>query len=307
MTSKHLAFLPLLCLCVSAWLGINSNSVGASSLPDNTFEPTINATGFGIDLVSNGVCTPGGNPADCAMLDNVTELTVGPGGQVALYLEWTNDGVTTFIDVTVTDGDGEKIFNSVSAPLGPGESAFEVAFFDAPLVPGLYVVPLTLTATNGDNRQGTDLVRYTLNVDAALPVGLHSFAAKVDDKQVVELSWSTAWENDNAGFVVERKFEAEEFTPLSGAPVKEEVGEETQYHYEDDTAPTGVVFYRLQQIDLSGLVSYGPILQVTIREVKTPLSQPRYEETVFAGIRSGHLVRRSRQNHHSIKWCTVLA
>lgn len=232
----------------------------------DSFEPDISVTSFGIDLVSNGVCTPGGNPADCAMLNGTTELTVGSGAAIALYLEWTNDGVTTIVDVVVTDENDEKLFENVTDPLAPGESASAVVFFDAPMVPGQYVVPLTITATNADTRQATALVRYTLNVDAALPVTLQTFTASVDNKQAVELSWSTSWEENNAGFKVERKVNRGVFRSLPGTPDREVGTREIRYHFLDETAPPGDVFYRLRQDDVSGAINYSRTLQVTIQQ-----------------------------------------
>lgn len=264
MKSSIFPLVILLCCCNAKAFGNKAKAHGLAAPFATAFEPDISVTGIGIDLVSNGVCTPGGLPANCAAIAGGNVLTVGPGAPIALYLEWTNDGVTTIVEVAVTDENGDNIFDAVTTPLGPNESTFAVVFFDAPTLPGQYPVPLTVTATNVDNRQASTLTRYILEVDATLPVGLRDFTARADGKQTVELQWLTIWEEDNAGFTVERRNAYEDFTPLDLLPNREVLATEIRYHLRDETAPAGTLFYRLRQSDISGAVHYSPIIQVRV-------------------------------------------
>ncbi|MEM6769560.1 MAG: T9SS type A sorting domain-containing protein [Bacteroidota bacterium] len=249
MRTTYIALVLLLCTCVPAKISA---------------QPIISATGFGVGLVSDGVCTPSVPIANCAVLDNVTTLDAGPGAEIAVYLEWTNEGSTTFASVVVTDENDDKIFGDVTDPLPPGSSDARVGFITAPTDPGQYIISFILTATNAEGRMGTDQVRFTLNVDQALPVGWESFSASVEDKQTVLLRWATAWEQENAGFVVERRDNQGRFFPLVGTIHQTLGSTATQYYFEDDRAPQGDIFYRIQQQDFSGTVSYSPIVQVNI-------------------------------------------
>lgn len=256
MRLVFIALLLLLCTCApapSCYAGV------PAPLP----EPTVAITGFGVGLVSDGVCTPGGNPANCAALDNTTTLVSGPGAAIAIYIEWTNEGATTIVDVVVTDENDEKIFNNVTDPLLPDASAFGVGFINAPTTPGEYVFPITLTAINADTRQTTELTRFILTVDATLPVELTSFSANVD-KQAVDLHWATSQEIDHAGFTVERKDNAGNFVALPGVPQRTVLPEVVQYSFRDEAVPAGDIFYRLKQQDVSGAINYSNIIQVRI-------------------------------------------
>ncbi len=101
-----------------------------------------------------------------------------------------------------------------------------------------------------------------------LPVELSSFAAAVEGRTVT-LRWSTASEQNNLGFEVERR------TAGDGAVMSEEwrnagftEGHGTSnaprsYSFVDRTAH-GVVRYRLKQLDRDGNFTYSPEVEVTV-------------------------------------------
>jgi hypothetical protein len=105
------------------------------------------------------------------------------------------------------------------------------------------------------------VVTYTL----PLPVGLLFFIAEKNN-DVIELRWSTASENNNKGFEVQRA--------ASGAGDFEKTGwingtgttsSARSYKYEDKNIHHGVkYFYRLKQIDFDEKFSYSKIISAEI-------------------------------------------
>ncbi len=112
-----------------------------------------------------------------------------------------------------------------------------------------------------------------LNSAVALPVELVSFAAGLENNQVV-LRWSTATETDNAGFDVERKLlsEAGEFQRIAFIPGAGTSTSPKQYTYVDRSLASGTYGYRVKQIDRRGAFKYFPDAQVTVGLVPKELT-----------------------------------
>lgn len=95
-----------------------------------------------------------------------------------------------------------------------------------------------------------------------LPVEWIDFTAVLQQKEV-RLNWSTAEEENNAGFFIERSMDGQSFVDLGFVPSAGTTGSE--YDYLDKKLPTtaNYLYYRLRQEDLDGRTSYS-----LIREVK---------------------------------------
>ncbi|NOY05180.1 MAG: T9SS type A sorting domain-containing protein [Chlorobi bacterium] len=102
-----------------------------------------------------------------------------------------------------------------------------------------------------------------------LPVELLSLAAYLHDGRVY-LRWATATEENNYGFDVERSVVSRSlgwskvgFVPGSGTTT-----ELHQYEYKDDLSAfsqySGMIYYRLRQVDIDGKYSYSPVVEVSM-------------------------------------------
>lgn len=94
-----------------------------------------------------------------------------------------------------------------------------------------------------------------------LPVELLRFTASQNDLGVT-LSWTTATEENNDYFGLERSIGGTEFIEI--AQVKG-VGNSQQlqtYQYQDLYYPAATTYYRLRQVDLDGQFAYSPSVQV---------------------------------------------
>ncbi len=98
----------------------------------------------------------------------------------------------------------------------------------------------------------------------ALPIELIAFNATALENQV-HLSWTTASEENNAYFSVERSSDGEHFSTigeLQGAGTSNTI---LNYRYTDREPLIGRSYYRLKQIDFNGNFSYSNIKGVLIR------------------------------------------
>ncbi|MFK8161703.1 MAG: lamin tail domain-containing protein [Lewinella sp.] len=108
-----------------------------------------------------------------------------------------------------------------------------------------------------------------------LPITLTNFTA-VHRKGKVLLNWSTSREEGHAYFDVERSSDGRTWQSLKTVrtPINdtEETSEALHYELEDITPPTGLVFYRLRQVDQDGTATiYGP-KRVTVPDLQETIS-----------------------------------
>jgi uncharacterized repeat protein (TIGR01451 family) len=129
------------------------------------------------------------------------------------------------------------------------------------LVAGTYPVSITTVDTNG----GVTTQTVTMRIgDYPLPVNLTAFGVKAVGLDA-KLSWATAQEKDNAGFQVERSFDGTSFKPLAFVVGAGTTALAQAYTFVDTGVGqqhAGTVYYRLQQRDLSGQISYSPVRTV---------------------------------------------
>lgn len=95
-----------------------------------------------------------------------------------------------------------------------------------------------------------------------IPVELSSFVASVSNGKVI-LSWATITETNNKGFAVE-KSSGSEFEQIGFVDGKGTTTEKQFYTFTDNTPGTGVVRYRLKQIDFNGTYKYSDIVEVDV-------------------------------------------
>ncbi len=112
---------------------------------------------------------------------------------------------------------------------------------------------------------------------AVLPVELTSFTA-VSNGNKVQLNWSTATEENNKGFEVEKskksklknqKWETIDFVNGHGTTT-----EANNYSYTDEGVQNGEYQYRIKQIDFDGSYKYSKIINVNVNQpIEYSLSQ----------------------------------
>ncbi|SHI84725.1 Por secretion system C-terminal sorting domain-containing protein [Hymenobacter daecheongensis DSM 21074] len=95
-----------------------------------------------------------------------------------------------------------------------------------------------------------------------LPVVLTKFNASRQPGSVL-LTWQTASELQNQGFAVQRRTAAEaDFRTIDFVAGAGSSQHGHTYSHSDFTAPAGLLYYRLQQLDANGTTAYSPVVAV---------------------------------------------
>jgi Leucine-rich repeat (LRR) protein len=106
----------------------------------------------------------------------------------------------------------------------------------------------------------------TGSCSAPMPVNLVSFSAKAIDEQAIQLDWTTASEQNNKYFLLERSKDLIQVEPV--ANIKPHEGSSFQgftYTFTDDKPYNGTSYYRLRQVDLDGKTTTYPWESVVLR------------------------------------------
>ncbi len=121
--------------------------------------------------------------------------------------------------------------------------------------------------SSASNIQGTDGLAgggptpgsVILDCLGSLPVRFLHFKANVLG-EVVKLVWSTASEQNNHGYQVERSADNRDWTSLGFVPGNGTTAEKHEYGFTDPEPLAGVNYYRLKQMDTDGKHEYTPIV-----------------------------------------------
>ena len=104
-----------------------------------------------------------------------------------------------------------------------------------------------------------------------IPVELTSFTAQANDG-VVYLSWTTATEQNNQGFEIQRSTN-NQFTTIGFVSGSGTTTEIHNYSFTDTDVQTGTYYYRLKQVDYNGVYDYSDVIQVDVAPVNFVLEQ----------------------------------
>ncbi len=169
-------------------------------------------------------------------------------------LNWksgASSGITNVSDITIYFDNGGGSWADLSGtPTGTTSSGSVTASATSTQLaatPGFF--------TFGDNT-GTN----------PLPVSLISFTAQYKDNQVI-LNWSTASEQNNSYFDVERSIDAANWTTIDQVRGHGTTNAFNSYSSMDnliDAIPSGTFYYRLKQVDFNGAFAYSMIRSVDV-------------------------------------------
>ena len=125
-------------------------------------------------------------------------------------------------------------------------------------------VPVTITTADlfgGTNTQAFNLVLG----NNPLPVELKEFTATAVKNVDAQLAWTTASEKNNDHFDVERSLTGTSFLKIGQVKGQGNSSSLTEYALIDvgiGAKATGLVYYRLKQVDLDGTTSFSPVRTV---------------------------------------------
>ncbi|MCH8330589.1 MAG: T9SS type A sorting domain-containing protein, partial [Bacteroidetes bacterium] len=95
-----------------------------------------------------------------------------------------------------------------------------------------------------------------------LPIELVSFGG-YNDQNVIVLDWTTLNEMNNDHFVIQRSSDALTFEDLAIIDGAGTINVQMNYGYVDNSPNSGVNYYRLKQVDLSGVAKVSEMISIT--------------------------------------------
>ncbi|MBN8568002.1 MAG: T9SS type A sorting domain-containing protein [Ignavibacteria bacterium] len=199
-----------------------------------------------LNVKFNTGANPPGAPIDLHYSNAYWEVTPNGGASGFTYnitLNYTDALLGTCNEANLrmakSDNGGTLYTPSLVAGTGPGEYTTDI--------PNNNITVYGLTSFS--------LFALT-DSDAPLPVELASFTANVDRRNV-SLKWTTATEENNAGFDIERKpVSSEMWSKIGNVSGNGTSNSSHNYNYEDRNLVTGKYNYRLKQIDNNGNFKY---------------------------------------------------
>ena len=102
---------------------------------------------------------------------------------------------------------------------------------------------------------------FTSLINTPLPVNLLSFSGR-NNGNVNLLDWSTSSEQNSSYFDIERSTDGTRFMKAGRVSAAGNSSVTRQYNFNDDISSvnTGLYYYRLKQVDLSGQEKYSPVV-----------------------------------------------
>ncbi len=237
----------------------NSTPVAISGTGTPVITSTINVTTPGIisDLTVSNVTGTHTYTGDLEV-----EL-IGPGGTPIVTLWDGLCGSNNDFSLSLSDAAATGVANAPCSPLG--QSGVYRPQQPLSAFAGLSTLGVwTLRVSDNANVDGGQLSSWSIDFCVAssvpLPVELIAFSAK-PAAAAIQLDWLTASESNNAGFVLERRSEKEsDFRELGKVAASDAATAQKAYSYTDKEVRPGIqYYYRLQQLDLDGQVSYSDI------------------------------------------------
>jgi uncharacterized repeat protein (TIGR01451 family) len=106
-----------------------------------------------------------------------------------------------------------------------------------------------------------------------LPVNLTAFQASLREPRLVSLNWTTTGEMNAARFLVERSQDGIRFSTIGSVLAAGTTNDSRAYQFQDDVAQSGsgVLYYRLLQVDRDGNRTYSQTLRIKLTELANPV------------------------------------
>lgn len=98
------------------------------------------------------------------------------------------------------------------------------------------------------------------DINNPLPVILNNFIVSLNTANQAELSWTTASEEDNDYFEVQRSSDAVNFETIGSVDGNGTSKSEIDYSFIDEFPASGISYYRLKQVDYDGKITYHRII-----------------------------------------------
>jgi alpha-tubulin suppressor-like RCC1 family protein len=239
---------------------ISIEAGNGGSCPSGTYTIAVKSIATGLDVAAYNIAVT--TPCPKIVVVPVSFLISNPGdyqmywkvgfnkvGYYTVGAKW-HIGVTGLIDFTGTGASG----NAASS-----------GFFDWKIkaVSNCARIPVVATLTT---------------TCPPLPINFLSFEAEKTNSNV-HLSWSTAELGGNQFFEIERSLDAKKFDVVGKIEAKS--GSYNSYSFDDQSAPSGTLYYRIKQYDKDGSFMYSEIRSINDMFIHEVILFPNPSENNF--------------------------
>jgi uncharacterized repeat protein (TIGR03803 family) len=136
-------------------------------------------------------------------------------------------------------------------------------------ITNVYTQKTTFNYANGASPDIAALI--ALPTGAPLPIKLTSFVAN-EKAGNTYLEWATSYEFNNKGYYIQHSVDGVTFTNIGFVNSKGNSTLNTNYIFTDNKPAFGKNYYRLQQVDIDGKITYSNIVIVIIKNSKKLIS-----------------------------------
>jgi hypothetical protein len=155
-----------------------------------------------------------------------------------------------------------------------------------------YVYPCDKTPTSITACGATGCCSQQVRAQAALPVKLSGFTAKLTADKKAQLNWISELEIGSDKYVVERSSDGRNFNPIAEVKSLGNTAASRSYSYNDGGFST-LAFYRLKMIDIDGQVAYSKVVYANNKSGSGVITQifpnPFKSDIQLIGINSSDL------------------
>jgi hypothetical protein len=128
-----------------------------------------------------------------------------------------------------------------------------------------------------------DMSNANFTITAVAPVEMLDFSAKAEGPNAARLQWATASENNNRGFDIEAKADADaDFRNMGFVAGKGNSGTPQRYTWLSPPLPEDRYVFRLKQVDFDGKSAYSPLRSLDLR--------PQFKADVFPNPLQGDVL-----------------
>ncbi|WP_035560814.1 tandem-95 repeat protein [Hymenobacter sp. IS2118] len=271
----------------------NGNGTPANALSSNAARYTIQV---GQDNDSFYAATPPKGGANQYQNNDVLAYVIDPNGArynssgliytiTGAGVVGTSNGLAASGTSAVLAASGNGPFSNPTNSLPPGTALDPVSGII--FVSNRALLPNVTSATSysvnvitTDLFGGTNVALASFVIGALpLPVELTVFAAKAVQNRDAALTWTTASEQNNDHFDVERSFDGLAFAKIGQVAGQGSSSSLTDYQFTDKgigTRADGQVYYRLRQVDIDGTATYSPVRTVAFTKTAASLVLSAY-------------------------------
>ena len=171
------------------------------------------------------------------------------GGPTVFSVRSSLDGFTSNLGIGILAGGGSINLSGAAFQNITSSVEFRIYAWVAALPSGTYSIK-----------------DFTFNAAVVLPIELTAFKAEATDARTATLQFSTATEQGNDYFSIERSSDGTRFEAIGQVRGAGDSNVPQDYVFKDEQPLKGLNFYRLRQVDFDGQYTYSPVASVSFEQ-----------------------------------------